>query len=306
MALRTALHGHLWTLVPHLGDAIARPTAPGLSWGTDLEDARFGSVRLGGRLHVVPGSHSIVIIVHGMGGHADKHYVARAARVAHAHGLSSLRLTLRGSDQSGEDIYHAGLVEDLQAAVRSPELESFQSIHVLGFSLGGHMTLRYALDPDPRVRSVAAICAPLNLAASCAHIDKPAQSVYRHHLLQGLRANARPVESRRALRLSKTPIERIRSVREWDEKVIAPRFGFAGADVYYQEISVSSRIQELAVPSLLVWAQADPMVHVRDLMPHLSALNRHTTVRWLPGGHVRFPGKKRVLDDAMRWLQRHA
>lgn len=306
MTLRSAMHGHLWTLVPHLGDALVRPKAPGEPWSTELDDSRFGRVRLSGRLHVVPGSQSIIVIVHGMGGDAEKHYIARAARVAHQHGLSTLRLTLRGSDQSGEDIYHAGLVEDLQAAVCAPELASFRSVHVLGFSLGGHMVMRYALDPDPRVRSVAALCSPLSLAAACAYIDKPAQAIYRQHLLQGLRKNAREVERRHSIRLAAVPLGGIHRIREWDDKVVAPRFGFTSVDDYYRQMSVNSRMQDFAVPTLLVWAKADPMVHIRDLEPHLAKLNTQTSVRWMPGGHVRFPGKERVLDDTMRWLKRHA
>ncbi len=292
--------------MPHIADAFVQPSAPGQEWSTSLEDERFGELRLSGLLHAIPGSRSLIVIVHGMGGHAEKSYVARAAQAAHAHGMSSLRLTLRGCDLSGEDIYHAGLVEDLQAAIRSPELASYRSLHVLGFSLGGHMVMRYALHPDARVRSAASICAPLSLDAACTHIDEPAQSLYRFHLLRGLRSSAREVERRRGVQLSSMPMGKIHRLRDWDDKIVAPRFGFASAEDYYRHMSVGPHVRELAVPSLLVWAKADPMVHVRDLEPQLDHLSKETTVRWLPGGHVRFPGKERVLEDVMRWLERYA
>lgn len=70
----------------------------------------------------------------------------RAARVAEAAGLDSLRLNLRGADRMGEDGYHAGLTADLAAALASPELADYRSVGVLGFSLGGHPAFSPRLD----------------------------------------------------------------------------------------------------------------------------------------------------------------
>ena len=88
--------------------------------------------------------------------------VRRAARAIAAHGWSCLRLALRGADGSGEDFYHAGLIDDLAATVDSAAFADYERIVIIGYSLGGHLALRYACEkPDSRVRAVAAICAPL-------------------------------------------------------------------------------------------------------------------------------------------------
>jgi predicted alpha/beta-fold hydrolase len=298
------MRGHFWTVLPHLVDRVRPPSAEGRPWSTQLPDDRFGSVRLSGYLDEVPDARAIVIIVHGMGSSAEVSYVVRAAKVARAQGFSVLRLNLRGAQSSGEDIYYAGLVGDLQAAIESPEVRRYQDVHVIGFSLGGHMVMRYALDPDPQVRSVASICAPVDLQASCRHIDARRRTVYRRHLLTGLRESAQAVESRRGVRLSKKHLESIRSIREWDNQVVAPRFGYRDADDYYNQVSVGPHLGQLALPSLLVFAEQDPMVAARDIRPSLRTLPAYTEVRWLRGGHVYFPDSRRVLDEVVRWLRR--
>jgi pimeloyl-ACP methyl ester carboxylesterase len=70
---------------------------------------------------------------------------------------------------------------------------------VLGFSLGGHVTLCHALRPsDARLRAVASVCAPLDLAAGCSAIDHPRAAVYCGHVLAGLKEIYTAVARRRA------------------------------------------------------------------------------------------------------------
>ncbi len=298
------MRGHLWTVLPNLLDRWRAPRGGGVEWSTQVADERFGSIRISGILDEVLEARALVIVVHGMGSSAEASYVVRTANAARARGLSVLRLNLRGAMQSGEDIYNAGLVEDLKAAVDSPEFRHYESIHAIGFSLGGHMVLRYALDPDPRVRSVVAVCSPLNLRTSRDHIDLLPQTVYRRHLLAGLRSGASAVELRRGVSLAGKDLAAIRSIGEWDEKVVAPRFGFRDASHYYDQASVGPYMSDLAVPSLLVFADRDPMVTPRDVRPSLGALPAHSRVRWFAGGHVYFhKNNSRVLNEILHWSE---
>ena len=94
----------------------------------------------------------------------ESRYARVGAGEALAAGMSCLRLNLRGADLEGEDFYHAGLTADLHAALADPALERYERVHLLGYSLGGHVVLRWATESgDARVRSVAAICPPLDL-----------------------------------------------------------------------------------------------------------------------------------------------
>jgi predicted alpha/beta-fold hydrolase len=286
------LRGHFWTVAPHIIQRLRRDAGPEAQpWTTTLEDATVGSVRLTGLFHEPGGARALLLVVHGLGGSASSHYAVRAARAAEAAGLACLRLSLRGADVSGEDFYNAGLIEDLRAAVESPEPRRYESLLILGFSLGGHLALRYAVEqPDPRVRAVAAVCAPLDLKLSQEAIDRPGLVLYRHYLLANLRRVMAAVEARRPLPVPLSALRTVRTLREWDRQTVVPRFGFASPEDYYTRMSVGPHLARLRMPALLVAAESDPMVPLATLRPSLAADPANLTVQWASrGGHVGFP-----------------
>jgi predicted alpha/beta-fold hydrolase len=283
--------GHLWTIGPNLRHRLLPRAAPtSANWQTSLEDPRVGPVTLTGEL-AATGSRELVVLLHGLGGAIDGQYMVKAARAAAAAGVDSLRLALRGADRRGEDFYHAGLVDDLSAALRSPALAGYERVYAIGFSLGGHMTLRWALQPsDPRVRAVASVCAPLDLAAGCAAIDRPGAGLYRAHVLGGLREIYAAVAARRPVPTPLPAIAAVTTIRGWDRLVVVPRHGFCSVDDYYASQSVGPRLRALAVPALVVASTGDPMVPAATVAPFLRDLPRHVAARWTGGGHLGFRG----------------
>ncbi|HEU5056584.1 MAG TPA: alpha/beta fold hydrolase [Kofleriaceae bacterium] len=244
-------------------------------------------------------------MLHGMGGSADRAYCAHTAAAARAAGMSSLRLNLRGADGSGEDIYHIGMVDDLAAAVASPEVARYREVVALGYSLGGHVALRHAALAGARggIRAVAAVCAPLDLAAGAAHIDHPLRWPYRRHLLDGVKEVYRRVAARRPMPLGPDALLAIRTIREWDEKVVAPRFRFAGADDYYRQVGVGPLLGGLEVPVLFVAGAGDPMIPAWTLRPLLARASSAVETRWIRmGGHLGFPSELEVMRSVVQWL----
>ena len=97
----------------------------------------------------------------------------------------------------------------------------------LGYSLGGHVSLRYALDvSDPRVRAVAAVCAPLDLDRSATHIDALRSFIYRRHVLDGLNEIYNAVAARSTVPTPPARVARARRMRDWDSLTVVPRFRF--------------------------------------------------------------------------------
>lgn len=292
-----ALLPHLWTIAPRLRHGFSPARLPeSLPWQTVLEDPQAGPVRLTGRLREVPGSEEVLVLVHGLGGGTDSHYMRGGTAAAEALGLSCLRVNLRGADRLGEDFYHAGLTADLHAVLASGPLAHYRRIYVLGYSLGGHLALRLGTDEgDPRLAAVAAICSPLDLGRSVVEID--ALWVYRPYLLKSLKSIYAAVAARRPVPIPVSEAARIRTIREWDDRVVAPRHGFAGADDYYTRASVAPLLPRLRVPALLVNSESDPMVPARAVRPVLENPLPGLEVRWIPGGgHVAFP---RTLDTGL-------
>ncbi|HEX2573925.1 MAG TPA: alpha/beta fold hydrolase [Polyangia bacterium] len=303
--------GHLWTVLPTLLQRVQPATAPPTRpWSTRVSPEPGGqgdSIRLTGKLREHPGADTLVLVVHGLGGGVDTHYCVRAANVIDARGWSCLRLFLRGADRLGEDFYHAGLVADLEAALRSPELARYRRLFILGYSLGGHVTLHAALEPvDPRLAAVAAVCAPLDLQRGAGAIDRRRATVYRRHVLAGLKEIYERVAARRPVPTPVERIRRVRTIREWDALTVVPRYGFASVEDYYERMSAGPRLGALRRPTLLVPSRHDPMVPAWTFEDHLAAASRHLTVHWVEGGgHVGYPPRIALEGQRVASIEAH-
>jgi uncharacterized protein len=316
LRLRAPLAAHAWTIGPNLWARFAsRPAPAALPWSVAVQDPHAGLVNLTGLLQ--PGvANACLVLVHGLGGSYDRPYCVNGAWAAQRAGLPCLRFGLRGADRSGEDFYHAGLTADLAAVIGSAALAQFKRIYILGYSLGGHVALRYAIgNPDPRVAAVAALCAPLDLDLGAQSIDSKRSAIYRRHVLSGLNEIYSAVAKRKPV---PTPVSRVlsaRTIREWDSLTVVPRYGFRDVSDYYASMSVGPRLSELRIPTLLVHSQFDPMVPPWTYQQHLAkASSKLLDVRTLgQGGHIGFPrvrlhpnAQPGVLEDQLlAWLTSH-
>jgi uncharacterized protein len=307
--------GHFWTIASALKAAVMPEIAPASRpFVVTIDDPQFGPVRLNGLLSEVEASDTLVLIVHGLAGDANSPYCVAAARAAAQAHFSALRLSLRGADLSGEDLYHGGLTEDLRAALAHPELAHYSRIFLLGYSFGGHLTLRAAVDQiDPRVRAVAAICPPLDLKATMISCDAPLLRPYRWNLNRAMNKVYAKTAARRRLPTPVAAIKRASTCEEWNALAIVPRFGFRNLDDYYQRASVSAVLHHLRIPSLMIACENDPIVLPETLRPALTYASSALSVRWVErGGHVYFPpdldlgqgGNLGLEAQVMRWLGR--
>ena len=186
-------------------------------------------------------------------------------------------------------------MESLAPLLADPQWDCVEQIYLIGFSLGGNVAIRAAHEKvDPRIKAVAAICPPLDLAQSQVHIDGPSLPVYRRSVLRALIENY-PRVSQSALRhgLALPPEERIKSVqtiREWDELTIVPRFQFRSVEEYYRTQSSGPLLAEMTTPTLVVASATDPMIPAEALRTHLLNASPAVSGAWIHrGGHVFFP-----------------
>jgi len=284
--MSATFRSHLLTIAPTIrGRIMPHKAPPSVPWQASIQDPDVGTVVLSGKLTKAD-SRKLVVIVHGLSGGPDSFYCLRAAWVAAECGYSSLRLALRGADLQGEDIHHAALAADLLGVLRAPNIvNDYDQVHVLAYSLGGHMALHAAIgELPPAVKKIAAICPPFDLRPCQQHID--GSRLYRAHLVWGLRAMYRALARRS--RIHAVDLRQVKSIWDWDELVICKRFSFDGPLDYYERMSIRSRYHQTKVPLLIVGSKHDPVVPFETVRDHLVD-SENVTTRFLQNeGHVSF------------------
>lgn len=285
--------GHMWTVMPTARDAVLRPRLLSLrDHAVPVVDDRYGPTTVSCSLAVPARATDVVIVLHGLGGCRQSAYVQRAASELHHLGYAVLTLDLRGADRLGGGFYHVALTEDLAAVCAAPQLASFARVFVLGFSMGGHAAIHFAARPsDPRLRGVAAICTPLDLQHAQQHLDARARSFYRHWVLRGLKGIYAAVARRHPVPTPAAEVWRCRTFHDWDRLTIAPRYGHPSPEDFYRVRSAVRVLPHLAVETVLVLAQNDPVVPPALALPWIgeAPAGRLRVCVVQRGGHLQFP-----------------
>jgi predicted alpha/beta-fold hydrolase len=276
--------------------------------GVDLEfpmDDGTGDVLLG-TLHQPAGTDSgrpVAVLVHGLTGDADSAYVLATAVALLGRGYPVLRLNLRGAGPSRalcREHYHAGRSGDLRRVLESlphtvPDLRAERrGLVPVGYSLGANILLKLLGEGAPEtVRAAISISAPIDLARTAARFLDPRNHFYHQHLLARMKreALAGPLDP-----AERAAVPAVRTVRDFDERFVAPRNGFGTADRYYALCSGRRFLDAIAVPTLVIHALDDPWIP-GTLYREVDWTRNPRLVPLLPrhGGHVGFHGAGPVV-----------
>ena len=328
----------LQTLRNSFRGAVATPPA-----GTRVEritvampPSEDGSVdRLAARLerpaNPSPLPSPLVVLIHGLGGSEDSNYLDASSAHLLEGGANVLRLNLRGAGASRplcRQQYHAGRAEDLRdflaglpaaleeaLGAEGPAVLS-EGLVLVGFSLGGNMLLKFLAEygaTTPGLRAGVSISAPIDLGRSSRRILERRNVVYHRHLLRGMLEEARLAGD------SITPeewevLDTVESILEFDDRLVAPRNGFAGAADYYARCSAIHFLPEIRVPTWVIHALDDPWIP-GAMYADFAWRDNPSLLPILPGGggHVGFhargtrvPWHDQCLDALLAALARES
>ncbi len=298
--------GYLWSVLPPLFGRRPRRLPHCREFRVTLRDPVVGTIGLRAAHHEVPSSNSVVVVVHGIAGNADAGYCLRAAQSAVQAGFSAVRVSLRGADGNGDDIYHAGLTDDLRAVLAAPALRRYRQVLLIGYSQGGNMAIRAAAERiDHRIAGVVAICPPLDLGHVMANFDRKRFRPIK--LIMNREANRQYERVERRGRASTTVAEltRAKTCAAWNELTIVRRFGFRSVAHYYESCSAPRIWRRLTTPTLVAASRYDPMVPADSLEPLLTKAPSSVEALWLNcGGHLHFPSFVNLENRCIGWLIR--
>jgi hypothetical protein len=210
-------------------------------------------------------SQKLVIISHGLESNSHRPNVVGMARAASLCGFDALAWNFRGC--SGEPnrlprAYHSGATEDLHTVLEHAATK-YDEIYLVGFSLGGNLTLKYLGEQSEalscKVKKAVVFSVPCDLAASSKQISRVSNRLYERRFLNSLRQK---IEQKATLFPNDISLEpylkkRIKTLRDFDEHYTAPLHGFQSADDYYAKCSAKQFISRITIPTLIINAKND-------------------------------------------------
>jgi predicted alpha/beta-fold hydrolase len=267
-----------------------------------------------------PDDAPLLVLFHGLEGSSQSHYVQAFARWAQRAGWQMAVPHFRGCSgelNRGPRAYHSGDFEEIGWILQRLRLQAQAPLFAVGISLGGNALLRWAEEAGDSAaataRAVAAICSPVDLAASGHAIGRGFnRQIYTRMFLGTMRPKALAKLAQHPGLFSREKMLAARDLYDFDNLFTAPLHGFKNTDDYWARASAKPHLARIRIPALLLNARNDPFVPAASL-PRLGAVGRHVTL-WQPahGGHVgfpggRFPGHVQALPaGVMAWLQQHA
>ncbi len=254
----------------------------------------------------------VLVLVHGLEGSAESNYMLWMARAALQAGFDVVRMNVRtcgGTEHLAPTLYHSGLTTDLRAIV---DQLSPRRLFVVGFSMGGNQALKLAGEwgsqAPSHVAGVAAISAPIDLAACARRLTEPRNRIYESRFLRQLSQRLGRKARLQPGRFSPAALEGVANIIDFDHRVTAPAFGFRDAWDYYEHSSAQRLLGRIEVPALLIQARDDPFIPFESFrVPPNPALTLLAPER---GGHVSFLARGRprfwAAEQVIRFCQAYA
>ena len=240
----------------------------------------------------------VMAIVHGLEGSSDSNYVRGVAEKAFAHGYHVVRLNQRncgGSERLTPTLYNSALSADYRAVVQELAAEGFTQIFFVGYSMGGNLVLKmvgeHGGDAPRALRAVCVVSPSLDPAACADALERRANYFYQRHFVRGLlKRYVRKAQMFPGL-YQPNGVRSIRTIRQFDDAITAPCFGYRDAQEYYEAAGAKRVLAHIRVPTLVITAQDDPFVPYSSFVE----LHRNPAVRFLAprhGGHCGFISRR--------------
>ncbi len=262
----------------------------------------------------------LLVLFHGLEGSSRSHYAQAFADFARERGLAFVVPHFRGCSgelNPGPRAYHSGDHEEIGWILARLRQRQGGPLLAVGVSLGGNALLRWAGEHgDAAARdasAVAAVCAPLDLAAGSQAIGRGFNRwSYTRMFLRSMKPKALSKLAQHPGLFDGERLRLARDLYQFDDIFTAPVHGFQGADDYYARASAKPWLHRIRIPALVLNALNDPFVPAASLPGPQDA--GHWVTLWQPaeGGHVGFPSGpmpghvRKMPDEVGDWLLRAA
>ena len=271
------------------------------TWDADFIDLDFSIV----------GSSSLVLLIHGLEGSANSNYMISTSNYLNKDGFDTVSMNLRSC--SGEDnlllkTYHSGKTDDVDFIIKHLIANyNYQNIIIVGFSLGGNLTLKYLgeyNDIPTQVKGGIAISVPIDLTSSQAELIKLKNKIYLNEFIKSIKLKMlEKADKFPDFNLNKELLFKATKFRHLEKQYTVPVFGFKNSEDYWQKASSKPYIPKIKAPTLLINSLDDSFLS-KECYPFDEAENSSKFHLLTPnyGGHVGFISS---FSDQEKWIEKN-
>ena len=246
--------------------------------------------------------HTAVLLLHGLGSSHNGTYMTNIAQRLLDRGVRVFRADLPGAGPSCHSTplpphgaCHALIFAALQYL--SSEL-SIRRWGIAGVSLGGSIVLRLLSDSWVCARSnpngsqldfdiigAVAVAPPIDLAASCMHVEAGVNRLYARYFIRALKKQSLERADLWDSWKARMPHADFSSIRKFDETMTVHLAGFRDVQDYYASGSSRDLLHRIDVPTTILIDEHDPIVPAH-LFDRVNYSDTTRLVRTQFGGHV--------------------
>ena len=259
-------------------------------------------------------AHPTLVALHGLEGSSTVHYMRGLADKGRRLGWNVVLLNQRncgGTEHLTPGLYHSGLTDDPRAVIRAlAASDGLSTFAVVGYSLGGNLAMKLAGEladaPDLPLVAAVAVCPTIDLPRCVAAIERRRNLIYEFNFVRNLKARMRRKDLAWPGAFDLSELDRIRTIREFDDRYTAPHHGFGDAATYYHRASAMRIVDRIRIPTLVLSAEDDPFVPPTQFAEPVIRDNPHVRVCLSArGGHCAFVTRRGTEGDSY-WAEAEA
>jgi uncharacterized protein len=251
-----------------------------------------------------------VVLLHGLEGCSESHYIHGIAGKAYEAGLNVVRLNQRtcgGTEHLTPTLYNSGLSEDYRSVVRElAAIEQLDRIWLIGYSMGGNLLLKATGElarTEPALAGTVVVCPNIDPTQCVIELERPRNWIYHRHFLNSLKARLRRKAALSPDRWDLAGLDDITRISEFDDRYTAPDGGYRSSSDYYDRAGARHVLDSITVPTTIITAQDDPFIPYS--MFSIPAIQVNPSIRLIApqhGGHCGF-FQQRTQNEDRFWVE---
>ena len=246
-------------------------------------------------------SKTLCILLHGLESSSSANYVQGMVNALHAGNIDSVAMNYRGCSGNlnlQPYAYHSGKTEDIDHVLRHViSTCKYQEIYLIGFSIGGNMTLKYLGEKgsslSPLIKKAAVISCPIDLESTSNYFNLRQNWFYLNNFIKSFTEKLRQKAEIFPDQIDLKKVNRIKNFWDLDNYYTGPFHGFRDAKHYYDNVSAKFYLEGINIPTLFITAENDPFLceenYPRDIAKNHKYIFLEITK---DGGHLGFPASK--------------